>query len=563
MLASPFLQLVQGTHPGQRFSLDDERSVLGRHPDCHVVIEGGAVSRQHAEIIRTGQEFVLNDLHSRHGTVVNGKRLQGPHKLMNGDRVIICDWTFTYFDKEASGNSTAPGLTISGGASPLLVDDPHPPDPKAILGKLDVSSSLSFSRLSANPEAKLRAMLEITHGMNRALSVDLLLPKLLDSLFKIFLQADRGFIVLKMMDGKLIPKAVKHRHADKEDQARISKTIVQTVLNSKQAILSADAANDTRFDMSQSIADFRIRSMMCAPMVNSEDKALGVIQVDTTDQRQRFTEDDLDVLVGVANQAAFALENAQLHEIALKQQSIENELKLAHKVQQGLLPSAPPRIEGYHFFDYYLPANQVGGDFYDYIRLSGGRIGVVLADVSGKGISAALLMARLSSEVRYALVSEPTPAEAVRRINTNFCHSGWEDRFVTFVLAVLDPIKHELTLVNAGHMAPLLRRGPNSVVAIGDEITGLPLGVADGFDYEQMSFSLQPGDFVTLFTDGISEAMNITNELYGLERLEQQLAADAVSVGALGKQILDDVRKFVGTRSQSDDMCLACFGRGT
>ena len=559
-----FLQLIQGSRAGQRYPLEGERSILGRHPDCDVVIEVGAVSRQHAQINHFNDQYLIEDLHSRNGTIVNGKLIQAPQELHQGDRVKICDWTFAFYEKEPSDESSAraAGVKVASGGMPLLLDDGGQKEPATIMSKLDVSSSMSFSRLSANPEAKLRAMLEITHGLNRTISLDALLPKLLDSLFKIFLQADRGFIVLRRPDGVLVPKAVKHRRTDLEDQARISKTIVQTVLSSKQAILSADASSDARFEMAQSIADFRIRSMMCAPLVDSENNALGVIQIDTTDQRQRFTQDDLDVLVGVANQAAFAMENAGLHEMALRQQSLQRDLELAHKVQRGLLPSAPPKIDGYYFFDYYLPANQVGGDFYDYIRLSGGRLGVVLADVSGKGIAAALLMAKVSSDVRYALASEPTPAAAVRRVNTNFCHSGWEDRFVTFVLAVLDPAKHEVTVVNAGHMAPLLRHGPNSVEPISEEITGVPLGVSDGYEYEQATYQIAPGGFLTLFTDGISEAMNVANELYGIKRLHQQLSADAKDVSTLGKLILDDVRKFVGGRSQSDDMCLACFGRG-
>ena len=179
------------------------------------------------------------------------------------------------------------------------------------------------------------------------------------------------------------------------------------MLTGKQAVLSADATSDSRFEMSQSIADFRIRSMMCAPLVISDGHAMGAIQIDTLDQRSRFSQDDLDVLAGVAGQAAFALENAQLHEQALKQQGMQRDLELAHKVQQGLLPSAPPRMEGHHFFDFYEPANQVGGDFYDYIRLPGGRLAIVLADVSGKGVSAALVMAKLSAEVRYCWRASP------------------------------------------------------------------------------------------------------------------------------------------------------------
>jgi serine phosphatase RsbU (regulator of sigma subunit) len=330
---------------------------------------------------------------------------------------------------------------------------------------------------------------------------------------------------------------------------------------SKEAILSADAASDMRFETSQSIADLRIRSVMCAPLIDSEGKSLGVLQVDTVDQRHRFQQDDLDVLASIAAQASIAVDNAQLHEQALKQNALNRDLEIAHKVQRGLLPAQPPNVSGYHFFDFYEPAYQVGGDYYDYIELSGGRIAVVLGDVSGKGVSAALLMAKLSGEIRYSLASERTPAEAMNRMNVTFCRSGWDDRFVTFIIAVLNPLQHEVTIVNAGHMPPLLRRSTGGVESIGAPESGVPLGIDCDFKYTQFTRSLAPGDFLTMFTDGISEAMNPAGDLYGLARLREQVGADTANVVDLGRHILDDVRKYVSGRSQSDDMCLACFGR--
>ena len=185
------------------------------------------------------------------------------------------------------------------------------------------------------------------------------------------------------------------------------------MIASKQAILSADAASDERFEMSESIVDFRIRSMMCAPLITGEGNALGVIQIDTLDPRNRFNREDLDVLASVACQAAFAVENAQLHETALREQAIKRELAVAHEVQRGFLPAASPNLAGYDFFEFYESANALGGDYYDYVELSGGRLAVVLGDVSGKGISASLLMAKLSAEARFCLASEPTPAAAI------------------------------------------------------------------------------------------------------------------------------------------------------
>jgi len=551
------LQVLKGLNPGQQFPLEGPIAVLGRHPDCQIVLDAGAVSRKHAQIIADGPEYFVEDLESRNGTFVNGQQIVGRHHLQDNDRIKICDLLFTF----RLDQPRAPSVDGSSGIGALLVDDGGGTSSSTVMSKLDVSSSRDGLRVTINPESKLKALLEINQNLSKALAVDQVLPKILDSLFKVFLQADRGFVVLAGPDGgPLVPKAVKHRRAGHEEMIRISRTIINQVMSTKQAILSADAASDARFDTSQSIADFRIRSMMCAPLIDSTGRALGAMQIDTLDQRSRFQQDDLDVLVSVASQAAFALENAQLHEAALRQQTLERDLQLAHKVQQGFLPSTPPRVAGYDFFDFYEAANQVGGDYFDYVPLSGNRLGMVLADVSGKGISAALLMAKLSSEARYCLASESTPAAAINRLNANFSASGWEDRFVTLVLAVLDVARNEVAIANAGHMPPLLRHRDGRVLEIGEDQAGLPLGVDGDYAYEQAQLLLQPGDSLTMFTDGISEAMNAAGELYGLARLRKSLAAEASGVGQLGQRILADVKQFVGQYPQSDDMCLLSFG---
>ncbi len=441
------LPFVDGA-PGDQITIAGERAVLGRHPECDIVLDAAAVSRQHAQIVQDGGNYFIEDLHSRNGTFVNGRMVQGRVPLADGDRLKICDLTFTFYRQPPAtsrpafvpGGGSAELMTVDSGriaggdgsslisamppplfggqqaggpgsaGQPELFDEAEEGGSSTIMSKLDIAMRRAPTHVIVNPEMKLRAMIEIAQNLARAVTLDDVLPKLLDSMFKIFLQADRGFIILRLSpDGPLIPKAIKCRRADMEDRVRISRTIVKQAMESKQALLSADAATDTRFDSSQSIADLQIRSVMCAPLINGEGEALGVIQVDTTDQRQRFQKDDLDVLASIAAQAAIAVDNAQMHEDALKRQSFEKDLELAHKVQRGLLPAAPPRVPDYHFFDFYESANQVGGDYYDYIELPDQRLAIVLADVSGHGVSAALLMAKLSAEVRFCLASAVPP----------------------------------------------------------------------------------------------------------------------------------------------------------
>ncbi len=557
-----FLELVRGSAPGARFELDSDISVIGRSAECEVPVDAPAVSRRHAAIVRDGQGFYIEDLKSRNGTILNEKPVLERTLLKDGDRFLVCDQEFLFFSTRGTGLMDPMRFVQESSVAELIDDTKLPSSRASVMATFDVSGKSASWGLSAKPEVKLAALLEISNNLAKTLSMSEILPKLLDSLFKIFVQADRGFVVMRTKpDGPLVPVAVKNRRPGDEERMRISRTIVEEAMTSKTAFLSADAATDERFGMAQSIADFSIRSLVCAPMISSDGEALGVIQIDTLNQRARFTDEDLEVLASVASQAAVAIDNAKMHEQVIAQRALQRDMELARQMQRTLLPSKPPQVPGYFFFDYYQAARQVGGDYFDYVQLPGGRYAVIVGDVAGKGVPAALMMARLSSDVRFSLASEPDPAKAIQQINEGFSHHDWSDRFVTMIAAVLNPATNELTMVNAGHMAPLLRRKGGTVLEIGEEATGLPLGVAAGYEYEAYTQVLEPGDVLTLFTDGFSEAMNATRELYGLDRLRTQISSPALNVAEFGQHILEDVRTFVDGVDQSDDMCLVCFGR--
>ncbi|MEM6329610.1 MAG: SpoIIE family protein phosphatase [Planctomycetota bacterium] len=557
-----FLTLAQGANPAKKFELDADSSVIGRSGDCHIAIDVAAVSRRHAVVHREGGRFFVEDLGSRNGTLVNGQKIASRTPLRDGDRILVCDQELSFHQDRPGGLVGPDAPTQEGSTLTRLVADGEETEPASVQATLDLGGGSSSWSLSAKPEVKLMALLEITSNLGSALSVQEILPKVLDSLFKIFVQADRGFVIMRPdPDGPLVTVEEKARKRAQEDKMRISRTIVEQAMTSQQAIRSADAASDERFGMAQSIAEFQIRSMVCAPMINADGESIGVIQVDTLNQRSRFTDEDLEVLAAVASQAAVAIDNAKMHEQVLSQRALQRDLELAKRMQRALLPSSPPTAPGYHFFDYYESARQVGGDYYDYIPLSGGRFGVVVGDVAGKGVSAAILMARLSSDVRFCLATETSLSAATMEINKLFCKQDWEDRFVTMILTVVDPSTNEMTMTNAGHMPPMLRDASGTVTELAEEIAGLPLGVYEDYEYESVARTIEPGDFLTIFTDGFSEAMNRDRELYGLERLSAAIGGSGLSVGEIGQHVLRDVRSFVDGFDQSDDMCLACFGR--
>jgi serine phosphatase RsbU (regulator of sigma subunit)/pSer/pThr/pTyr-binding forkhead associated (FHA) protein len=551
-----FLTANNGPQAGRRYELDRPESVLGRHPECDIVIDVGAVSRYHCKVIGDGLRFYAEDLNSRNGTFLNEVVIEGRTLLEHGCLIRVCDVVFTFHDREQPASSS----DDSSFRAVMVDDDSSDSGGSTIMSKLDVRSSINGPMLAASAEAKLTALIEITRSLSNTLSLDKVLPELLDSLFRIFVQADRGFVGMLDANGVLVPRWTKLRREDKDDTIRVSRTIAKTVMDTKEAILSADAASDVRFEMSQSIADFRIRSMMCAPLVDRDNNAFGILQIDTLDQRQRFRENDLELLVSMAAQASFAISNAKLHEDTLKQRSVERDLQLAREVQQAFLPREAPDLPDYTFHSYYRAANQIGGDYYDYVPLPNGNLAVIVADVVGHGVAAAMLMAKLSAEARYSLASEAEPAVAVTKLNHRLGQLNL-NRFVTFILVVIAPKSHEVTIVNAGHMAPMLRHANGTVEDLGQAEAGIPLGIINDFEYKQTLMTLQPGELLTLYTDGLDEAANAIGEQYSIERMRKRVqAADGTPVGT-GESLITDIRDHITGCPQDDDMCLVIFRR--
>lgn len=545
----PTIQVLNGKQVGKKFDLTQPQLRMGRHPECEIPIDLNSVSRFHANILKEGDEYVIDDLQSRNGTFVNGRKIEGPTVLKDNDRIKVCDILFVYRKLPAHGPAPTVNAVEDEGKS-------------TVVSTLDADGSRS-GVMVVQAEAKLKAIIEISHAIGQTLDPDALFPKILDSLFKIFPQADRGLIILAEKDGALIPRCTKHRRGN-EDTVRFSKTIVQQAMTQKQAILSADASNDDRFSMAQSIADFRIRSIMCVPLVGTDQRALGVIQLDTQSYHQQFNMEDLQILVSVASQAAFAVENAEMHSEILGQERIQRELGFARDVQAGFLPQSMPKFEGYNFWAYYEAAGMVGGDYYDFLKLPNGSQAVIVGDVSGKGVPAALFMARVTSEARVALLMNPEkPADAMAAINNAICGAAIPDKFITLAICLIEPEGKKMVIVNAGHMSPVIRRSDGKLdEPAGEGITGLPIGVLEDFSYESIEVEILPNNDVVLYSDGINEAMDSAQNQYGMDRLRNKIKQLNVPPSQLGEAIVRDVNEHVAGYKQSDDMTLVVFSRG-
>jgi len=555
--------IIAGSDPNsKRFPVAGITTVLGRHPDCDVVVDVGAVSRHHAKISHRDTAYWLEDLGSRNGTFLNGQLINQPQPLQQGDRIRICDVELEFRDGENLSSPLAGDSTWQVGGSSfgvMLVDEPVSKD-SGTMSKVEIRKTGSGVHLAASVETKLSALLQITQTLGNALRLDEVLPKVIEGLFAIFPQADRGFIVLQRDDGELVPRWVKTRRAQEESATlRISRTIIRQAMTEGAAILSLDASSDARFQSSESIADFRIRSMICAPLFDGESQSIGALQIDTTDQRNKFENSDTELLAAVATQAGVAIHNAQLHEQALLQREVEHDLKLAMNVQAAFLPQQPPELSGYRFQSYYAAAHHIGGDYYDYIHLPDGRVGVVVADVVGHGVAAAMFMAKLSAETRFCLASEPDPAVAVERLNDRLSRLEVE-RFVTFLLMVIDPQHDSVTIVNAGHMPPIIRRGDGSIEEPGADESGMPIAIAAHLSYEAVTIQLHPGDVVAMYTDGVNEAMNSAGEQFGTDTVRNRIA-EGGGAEEVSERMIQSLQRHFDGRAADDDICLVVIER--
>jgi serine phosphatase RsbU (regulator of sigma subunit) len=544
-----------------------DETVIGRHPECHIQIDSNMVSRKHARVFRDGNRFLVEDMGSGNGTTVNGVRIVNATPLNHDDRVKLGPILIRYVDQAVGENRAPPpagGGQRTGAPPPAfkfnLADDAE--DSATITGSLGGGDSGRFGALDVQPAAKLAGILEISRTLAGTVDLNSLLPKILDTLFTIFPGADRGCILLKeAATGQMIPRAIKHRRPGDDESVKLSRTIVNKVLADKAGVLSADAASDSRFQASESIANFTIRSMMCVPLLGLDGEPLGIINIDTQNPLKQFQKDDLDVLMAVAGQAALSYENARLVVSYTEKQKQDNEMQIAAGVQRALLPEHLPQVPGYEFSATYESAQAVGGDYYDCLLLPRDRVAIAFGDVAGKGVPASLVMSRLSSVVQCTMEFVEDVGEAGARINQHMCAHAVEGRFVTFTLVIIDLKTHEMSLIIAGHMSPMIRRTDGGVDEFPDEMIGLPLGVVSGMTYEVRRRIIQPGESVVIYTDGVSEAMNPASDLYGTDRLREMLAKNPSQPAPLGQAILADVKRHASGRAQNDDITLMVFGR--
>ncbi len=341
------------------------------------------------------------------------------------------------------------------------------------------------------------------------------------------------------------------------------KGIVGWVAEHCQPLIINDLYQDERFSPEFDLkSGFRSESLVATPMVVN-DRPLGVIEV--FNKPGGFSLADQELLVTFASVVGFAIENARLYEVAVEKGRMEKELMVARSVQTSLLPRSTPDLPGWEIASRWLPARQVAGDFYDFIPLHGegpDRLGFVIADVTDKGMPAALFMAFTRSTLRASISTLHTPAEALTHANALINADSYKSMFVTLFYGSLDPVSGRLTYVNAGHTPPILLRPQAAAPIARLRMPSLPLGIDETTLYQQEVLELQPGEMLIAYTDGATDALNDQGEDFGLQRLEQVILANqGASAEQMAAAIELALEEFINDSDAFDDITLVIIRR--
>jgi phosphoserine phosphatase RsbU/P len=550
-----WLVALDGELSGRRFPLDSP-CLVGRGPYNHVVLDDTRISRQHAKISPESGGHVVYDLNSANGTYVNDVQIKR-HKLQLNDMVRFGPFSFKF---EHELEKTGPNKAHERKFVEVLTQVGAEP-PAKILESLDASLSTNPGLVPLNEledaDRKLRTLYAFMQAISATLDVGELLDRIVRNLLDIFGECEVVTVYLRdATTGGMEPRRVARRDKGPASASTLPGQFLEEVVLRGRSVLSTTISGLHRRKPTGGLS-------MHAPMIY-QDQVNGVIHVRGADGvMSPFNQRDLDLLTGIAASAALVLQNARMHQESLKQQRLQQDLLLAEQIQKSFLPRTLPTIEGVEFQTEYRPAFSVGGDFYDLFWVNYDQIGVFIGDVSGKGVSAALLMARISSDLRLAAAAVPDPGRALEHVNRIVLERKQHDIFVTCVYLTFNTKSHVVTLANAGHLPPLVRRhggGAKARVERLDGGAGTAIGIFDDAEYQQIEFKLEIGDSLVLCTDGVLEAINLEGEQFGSDRLEACLADGSGRAADVAERIQKVLRKHVGEAPQYDDLTLIICG---
>ncbi|HVN07156.1 MAG TPA: SpoIIE family protein phosphatase [Bryobacteraceae bacterium] len=521
---------------------------IGRQADNHLILRDSRASRVHAHIVYDHGEYLIEDPGSRHGLFVNGKRISS-QALHNSDRIEF-------------GFPDSYQLIFASDGAELgrLMDQ---------FGAHDKTSTASgISGAGANL-AKLRAILDVARTLQTGFSLQDVLNSVVDAALAVT-GAERGFLLLRKGD-ELETRVARNRHGVtlQASDLRVPHRVIQRALEQRRDLLSMNFDPQGTGDLhpGRSVADLELRSVVSVPLVrisqvrgdatnvlSTSEETAGVLYMDSRLATADLTGGNRELLQSLAIEASTILENARLLQEERIKQRIEEELDVARTIQQGLLPRSLPSAGWFRMCGSSVASHQVGGDYFDVIASGTNTWTAVVADVSGKGVSSALLAALLQGAFLAVRHSDSALHKHLERINAFLNERTAGEKYATVFYCTLER-SGQLHYVNAGHCPPLVVRPAGKLESL--DATGMPVGMIDMASFEVRQVSLAPGDKIVIYTDGVTEAQNQDGEFFGRQRLRQVITAHHTdSCQPLHEAVAGAVATFTEGAPQADDITL-------
>jgi sigma-B regulation protein RsbU (phosphoserine phosphatase) len=527
--------------------LEGHRLTLGRSAGNELCYpEDVGLSRQHMALEQEGDHWVVYDLGSKNKTFVNGVATAGRVRLRPGDRIVTSRVTLVY---EPAGERAE--QTVLFERTPTPSGDTVSTTLQRLL-----SSDAATARLAPGAAAPLWGTpLTALVRAGRELAARRPLPELFQVILDLAMEsvgARRG-VLLTGEQGRLSVQATRG------EDFRISTTVRDHVLEGKASLLIRDAQSDEALRERASIVRQSVRALMAVPL-QTDDRVIGLIYVDTPQFLREFTEDDLNLLTVMANVAAIRIERERLIEVEQSEKLMASELEQAAEIQRRFLPSDAPAIPGLDLAGYNAPCHTVGGDYYDFLPYPDGRVALVIADVAGKGMAAALMMTCLQANVHAVAEYGDDPAGIVTRLNHSIAATCPGNRFVTLFFGVVNPQTGELIYCNAGHNPPLLVRSDGELLRL--EGGGPVVGILPNLTFQEQRCRMEPGDALLLYSDGVTEASNPGGEEFGEERLAEILRERRQEPAeAIVNAVNEAVENFTAGQPPADDITVVVARR--
>jgi len=536
------------------YEIDGDVLFVGRSTNCDITIADRFLSRRHARLFESDTGWQIEDLGSRNGTFINGRRVEQPTDIQAGDVIAISASMIKVQLGPAASSPSGVATDVPStdrflrSAVEVLRQSGTPPPPT------DAPDSPALRRYAA----RLAVLNNIHQATARSISLDELLGLILDHIFA-QLQPERAEVFMRCNDGSYT--CVANRSGPRSNlRSLYSESLFSEVGDKAMAALVTDTRSDHRFAEAESLLSAGVRSLMAAPLYGP-DRALGLIVLASNASLRQYSEEDLELLVTLASVTALRLHNLALTREAVERQRLERDLTIARGIQVALLPERLPEIGGYLLYGATRPSRGVSGDYYQVVERAGGdEFVLALADVSGKGISAAMITGYLEAVASVPIEDGLPPHDIFGRISPKLYRRTLPNQFATMFLGVLKPSTGGFRFASAGHSPACLVRSSGVIEWLNS--TGMPLGLVPDTGYELGEESLGSGDTLVVYSDGYTEAENPAGEEFGQDRLaEVCLEHQHFEPDDLAEAVDRALENFAAGRPFSDDRTIVVVRR--